>query len=80
MSNRPELLVSALSVRQTNMTVNNLDAFRQCRGGCILARQEPEDTPYGRLAAGTHCSKCGAFFRDEFQPEEPSNRSALHAS
>jgi hypothetical protein len=38
---------------------------RPCIGGCSLKRQEPEDTPYGRLAAGTHCSTCGRFMRDD---------------
>jgi hypothetical protein len=65
MSNPPEI-DSALSVRHQ---IANLNFDMKCRGGCILERQEPEDTPYGRLAAGTHCSKCGTFFRDEFQPE-----------
>ncbi|WP_298172062.1 hypothetical protein [Novosphingobium sp.] len=72
----PFQIVTSLSVRQTNMSVNSLNSLNfdtKCRGGCILARQEPVDTPYGRLAAGTHCSKCGAFFRDEFQPGEPIN-------
>lgn len=39
-------------------------ALKCGRIGHDMKRQEPEDTPYGRLAAGWHCARCGAFERD----------------